>query len=1147
MTAFDMFTLTMTGGNRVADTTSLTVIERTKRESNDSWFPRKIVTSSQNVAPSTVTPWSDSTIYIRNYDWTVAFGTSNGGNQKGTYNVRIKVCDESAGLEANCVKYGTSPNFYYKPEGLMQQNADSKRFAVTSYVGNSSRTDGGVLRAKMKYIGPFMPDGNGNWVSNPNAEFGADGLFITDPDNQAGSGGVVDSGVMNYLNKFSRAHGYKSLDPASELFYESLRYFRGQSVASPGPTTDYLAQNDSERGGFPAYTTWNDPIQYWCQKNFIIGINDANPWKDKELPGTHFTSSSFSGENISDDYGTPSNPDSFFDVAAWTDDVGDEEGLTGTSQCIGCVSGDCDSNANNKTIPGLGQVFGTCPYPQKENSYYIAGLAYQANTTDIRPDLVGEQTVSTFMIDTQEYSTNPLVGQMNMLWLAGKYGGFIDEDEDGTPDNADGTDREWDADGDGEPDNYVLATQPERIVAGLSQAFIDVDERTSSSSTVATNSTRLDTDTKVYQARFSSAEWYGELVSRDFNAGGTLGTTETSASIPAFGSRSIFTYDAGDPSDASAAAPTGGISFLWDSLTTDQQTVLNTHPDGTVDSLGSARLDYLSGDQSNEPAFRTRSGGLLGDIINSDPWFVGVSNFAYEILPGDEGLDYYAYRTSSSYQSRTPMVYIGANDGMLHGFRADTLAEEFAFIPSGVFDNLTKLTNPNYSHQYFVDGPPRAGDAYFSTPGETGGDYWRTVLASTTGAGGRSVFALDVSNPTSFSASDILWEFTSAHDADLGYTIGQATVARMRNGRWAVIVGNGYENDGTGQSALFILFLDADLTSDEDGDGNYWDTTGTNPDYVKITTGSGSLVDPNGLATPIPVDVDADRVVDYVYAGDLNGNMWKFDLSSTSEGSWGVAFSGAPLFVACSSSPCVSTDRQPITAKPQAGRHPNGGVMVYFGTGKYFEVGDNVVGNSPPTHTYYGIWDNGASAVTGRSQLQAQTIVFESNPLNTATLVNGAEVRVTSANPVDWSTKRGWYLDLVSPVQGAEGERVVAPSLLRGGRLIFVTLIPSPNPCDSGGTSWIMETDAVSGARLSQSPFDLDDDGDFAEEVVEQDGEDDLPVSGKKSEVGVTKNPTVIPEGEKEYKVLSGSTGDLEVITETGGGVSGRQSWRQIR
>lgn len=258
MTAMDAFLYTMTGGNRVTDTMALTVIERAKKQNNDNWFPYKLLKSSENVAPSTVTAWSNSYIYIKNEDWTVKFGTTRGGSELAEYNVRLKVC-EPGKLEGNCVEYDNAGTPYYKPEGLIQANAANKRFAVTSYLKNDNISkDGGVLRAKMKYVGPDMPQtgGFGARQTNPNAEFGTDGLYITDPDSQAGSNGITDSGVINYINRFSRAHGYKAHDPVSELFYESLHYFRGQTIGNKGPTSDFLPTTSTEYGTFPAYSTW---------------------------------------------------------------------------------------------------------------------------------------------------------------------------------------------------------------------------------------------------------------------------------------------------------------------------------------------------------------------------------------------------------------------------------------------------------------------------------------------------------------------------------------------------------------------------------------------------------------------------------------------------------------------------------------------------------------------------------------------------------------------------------------------------------------------------------------------------------------------------------------------------------------------------
>jgi type IV pilus assembly protein PilY1 len=214
MTAMDMFVWTMTGGNRIDDgADDTTVVRRTRKQNNNNWFPRKLINASHNVAPSTVTPWADSKIYIHNNSFGVKFGTTFNGNQKGTFNSQVRVCDQSVGLEDNCIPYNSGA--YYKPEGLVQENAESMRFAVTSYSNTGGNgIDGGVLRSNMKYVGTNMPDGSGNMIANTLAEINAEGTLNTNPNpSDASASGVSYSGVITYLNKFSDA-GYKGNDPA---------------------------------------------------------------------------------------------------------------------------------------------------------------------------------------------------------------------------------------------------------------------------------------------------------------------------------------------------------------------------------------------------------------------------------------------------------------------------------------------------------------------------------------------------------------------------------------------------------------------------------------------------------------------------------------------------------------------------------------------------------------------------------------------------------------------------------------------------------------------------------------------------------------------------------------------------------------------
>lgn len=628
----------------------------------------------------------------------------------------------------------------------------------------------------------------------------------------------------------------------------------------------------------------------------------------------------------------------------------------------------------------------------------------------------------------------------------------------------------------------------------------------SSASSVATNSTHLDTDTKIYQARFDSADWTGQLLAYPIKSDGTLDTLAwdagSAAKMPAYAARNITFYKPG----------TGGAAFTWANLTAAQQSAL----DG--DTLGDERVDYLRGSDAlevkNGGTFRNRN-RALGDIINSDPFFVGAESFGNQKLPGTEGSTYASHVTAKALNPK--MVYVGANDGMLHGFDADTGVERLAHIPNAVFPNLKALTSPSYTHRYFVDGSPKAADAYF-------GGAWHTVLVETLGGGGRAVFALDVTDPTAHSGSKVLWEYT---DTDLGYPLGEASVVRMANGVWAAVFGNGYLSDNH-RAVLYIV------------------NAQTGALIRKIDTGVGgpAAADQNGLASPTVVDTDGDRIADAAYAGDLKGNMWKFDLTSTTPASWDVAHktgvTNRPLFI--TEAPDGST--QPITTKPAVGRHPEGGVVVLFGTGKYMEPTDRTIPPMPQVQTFYGIHDEGSRVTSGRSALKQQKVVVEVTAF-------GYDLRLTTQfkpGPSD----HGWFIDLPTA-----GERQVSRPVLRGGRIIFTTLIPSTETCSYGGTSWLMELDAITGSRLKETPFDLNGDGlfnsgDWVTGTGDFDGDGTpetikIPVSGKKSKEGIIKTPAIIGAGEKEYKYASGTTGNVEITVEPGGGEAGRQSWRQLQ
>ena len=717
---------------------------------------------------------------------------------------------------------------------------------------------------------------------------------------------------------------------------------------------------------------------------------------------------------------------------------------------------------------------------------------------------------------------------------------------------------------------FFNAKNPDDFTAALRDTLSKiVNDSASSASAVAANSTSLNTGTQVYQAKFNPKDWSGKLQAYSVDPGtpasvgppptpeipstGALTPTwEASALLPAHGSRNIYTYD------PLAVAGSRGIPFKWDTsaspptlLNPSQQTDLNTL-NSVNDGNGALRVNWLRGDDSLEKTtanpggiFRDRT-EFLGDIVNSDPIFVGNEDYGYGALPSFAS-SYSAFLGTKL--SRRPMLYVGANDGMMHGFDANSTGgqEIFAYIPNALFPELSKLTSPGYNHQYYVDGMSGVGDVYDGT-------NWHTLLVGTTGAGGRAVFGLDVTDPDAFGAGSALWEFTNItppvvtncsafgptstnyDNNDLGYTLAQPSVVRMQDGHWAVIVANGY-NSTNGHAVLFVL--DAE----------------TGCIIQKIDTGVGTTANKNGLSSPIAVDTDNDRSIDTVYAGDLYGNLWKFNVSG-SAGSWPIP--GSPLFVACTTSGaiCSAADRQPITGKPNVGKvgatgtDQNGvGIMVYFGTGKYFETGDNGVIGTPQVQTFYGLWDKG-SAITDRANLQEQSINFE----GTATTVGGAistnPIRVVSKNPVCYAAtsnvctassplKTGWALNLLNPVNGAEGERVVSYSLVRRGLVVFATVIPSPDPCKSGGTSRLMEVDALNGGEFGGSPFDVNgdslvDDNDF---VVISGVK--YVVSGIDLGIGIFKTPAVVESTVVDFKYVTGSSGAMGTVTDTGGGGGG--------
>ncbi len=673
---------------------------------------------------------------------------------------------------------------------------------------------------------------------------------------------------------------------------------------------------------------------------------------------------------------------------------------------------------------------------------------------------------------------------------------------------------------------FFSATDPKEFARNLAAVLdaIAVDAY-SSAAAIAANSTKLNTDTVIYQSRFDTRDWSGQLLAYDLNPDGSLkGTvwdTDNSGSIPGHATRKIFTT-VGNPGTTSTLA----LSFRdtnYLNLSTYQQNALSA---GGTEQQGKDVLNWLRGDQSKEGAsgFRVRN-KLLGDIVNSDPFYVGdTANFGFSVLAGTEGTSYTEFRGANGKLGRREMLYVGANDGMLHGFDAKTGKEIFSFIPLGVYDNLHSLSQSNYTHHYFVDGSPLVSDAYIN-------GSWKTVLVNATGAGGKSVFALDITNPDNFGTGSLLWEFSTSDTAThkLGTAMSAPTIVRLQD-KWVALFGNGYNSDDN------VKLMIVDLAN-----GNL---------LGAIDTGVTGFA--NGLATVVPVDTDADRKTDIVFAGDLKGNLWKFDLTGGAT-NWKVSYkvgsNPAPLFKAVD----ANGNPQPITIRPAVGRHSVSGLMIYFGTGQFFEVGDEQIPASPQIQTFYGIRDNGA--IVSRSELLQQTIIYE----DFGTIVNDTSttaddettqqsVRAVSNNGVGTSATKGWMIDLLSPgATTGNGERVVSTPVIRADRIVFASMIPNPDACGFGGTSWLMELNAQNGGRLDYSAFDMNDDVFFTEgDFIEINGQY-IPVSGLGQD-DIIESPSIVSAGDVEYKFTAGSSGRVGVTREKGSNTSlGRQSWQQLK
>lgn len=650
---------------------------------------------------------------------------------------------------------------------------------------------------------------------------------------------------------------------------------------------------------------------------------------------------------------------------------------------------------------------------------------------------------------------------------------------------------------------FYSAKDPQQFAKGITDAIKRISKRMGTGSSLAANSTKLDSGTYTYQAVYYSGLWKGDLkayaVDPTIRQIATTTTWEASKQLPAAASRSIDTYNPDTGHAVAFTSPTNlstAEKSALGSTTTQQQTI----------------IDYLRGDAAQEK----KNGGTLrdrdtplGDIVDSQPVYVGTPS--PNLYSGKTFAGASSYGTfASNNASRTPVIYVAANDGMLHGFNATTGAEVYAYLPGAVILNgISKLADPDYGsntvpHQYFNDGELTVADAYWS-------GHWHTVLVGTTGRGdAKAVYALDVTDPANIT---LLWERSAADGMTNSNAIGQMTgkplIVQTATG-WTVLIGNGYNSSANVGSLLQFDLQTGSLT--------IHDTDATSA---------------NGLAAPASIDATADGIQDYAYAGDAFGRVWKFDL--TSDGS-----AGSKLFTATD----AGGKAQPITAGMLVGKDPvTSNIWLFFGTGKYLSTSDLA---DKSVQTWYGIIVGSSDATlvgnlsSGRGALVQRSIMAETPASGTTLAARGFSLGTTN----DMKGKSGWYVDLTSPVNGAEGERMSTPNQFQGGVVLGTSRIPDPsNVCNPTGRGWIMALNPFTGTNVPKPFFNINGDTAVNEgDVITGSDGKTYPASGVGFD-SVPNNPIFV----SNTMLVSLDSGKNAAIETSGGGASsGRVSWREL-
>lgn len=809
---------------------------------------------------------------------------------------------------------------------------------------------------------------------------------------------VASDTERNALVNAINAINGRTATPLGEGLLEIAQYFKG------GPSLYGLSYGSSNPGWNNTTKRYVSPVQYRCQKNFTIVITDGDATDDQNLPGSgkkggddNATISSISYTARNESGGAVSKSFSICKSASSTADDGFNVTCPATYESDGS-SRDFGSDSNR-------------PAALRD----VAMYAYRADLREGGTDLDSKSFDDPkFALQNMYTYTVGYKVANQVLPSAAKAGGG----------------------------KYYSADNETQLMNSLNNAISSIGDITSNAGGIATTGDVISSGNKVFQPVFNPKGWYGEL--RCFELSTTLGSSTSlgtacspaKAMIPSSG-RSVLT---------NKVAASGAVTpFYFTTANKTNMTAVQLSALGSDSTSRDNLIKFILGDETIS-GFRRRTNGLLGDIIGGRPLTVtaptGYSN---------DG----TYETFKNTHAQRGMVFVGANDGMLHGFNIASMNEIMGYIPSQVYPRLAALKETDYGqsagtpHVYHVNGPLRQADVKL-------GSNWTTLLVGGLAQGGQGYFALDVtSESVANTTGAVKWEWSDAitEGAQMGYSFGAPIIYNVRTSATtavpAVIFANGYEND-----------FDDTVT------GGQKTTSKSSALYVvrasdgvllkKIVLPAGS----QGLSSPAGVDFGQDGVLDYVYAGDINGNLWRFDLTSSNPASFN--FSPSPIFVATD----ALGNRQPIIQRPaitpvNAGDGTALGNLVLFGTGKLLVEADR---SDTKVQSFYAVLDDMTSApgTIQRMQLLPRTIVATASVSETGKRAGTYRKISTEALDLtsDTNTKKGWYLDFPEST-----ERLVSSPLLLTDKLLFGTGIPAADEkCVPGGKGWVMGLNPLTGS-----------------------------------------------------------------------------------